>query len=51
MLAVTHSCGAEMKVIAVITEPSLVDKIRLHNEKTGRKGPFEARVPPPPPAA
>ena len=40
-----------MKVIAVITDPSVVDRIRRHLEKTGRQDPFEARAPPPPPAA
>ena len=40
-----------MKVIAVITDPGVVDRIRRHLEKTGRPGAFEARAPPPPPAA
>ena len=45
------NCGAEMKVIAVITDPGVVDRIRRHLEETGRPGAFEARAPPPPPAA
>ena len=45
------SCGAEMRVISVITEPAVVDRIRRHLEMSGRPDPFEARAPPAPPAA
>ena len=41
------SCGAEMKIVAVITEVPVIDGIVRHLKKTGRKDPFEARAPPP----
>ena len=42
-------CGAEMKVIAVITEPRVVDEILRHLAQRDHRDPFGARPPPPPP--
>ncbi len=38
-----------MKVIAVITEPRVVDEILRHLARRDHQGPFGARPPPPPP--
>ena len=40
------ACGAEMKVVAVITEPRVIDGILRHLEKSGKPDPFDARAPP-----
>jgi len=39
-------CGTEMKVVSVITEPEVVDKILQHIARTGGRDPFEGRGPP-----
>ena len=39
-------CGAEMKVVSVIAEPVVVDKILKHIADTGGRDPFEGRGPP-----
>jgi hypothetical protein len=44
-------CGAEMKVVSVITTPSVIDGILRHLRKTGKDDPFAARAPPEEPAA
>ena len=38
--------GTEMKVVSVITEPEVVDRILKHIARTGRRDPFEGRGPP-----
>jgi hypothetical protein len=40
------ACGAEMKVIPVITEPDVIDAILRHLAKTGGRNPIEGRAPP-----
>jgi hypothetical protein len=40
------ACGAEMKVVWVITEPRVIDGILRHLEKSGKPDPFDARAPP-----
>jgi hypothetical protein len=40
------ACGIEMKVISVITEPQVVDKILRHIARGGGRDPFEERAPP-----
>jgi hypothetical protein len=46
------SCGAEMKIISIITEPRVVDRILRHleSERCKARDPFESRAPPPPAA-
>jgi len=39
-------CGTAMKVVSVITEPGVIDKILKHIARTGRRDPFEGRGPP-----
>jgi len=39
-------CGTEMKVISVIVEPEVIDKILAHIRETGGRDPFEGRGPP-----
>ncbi len=39
-------CQSEMKVISVITEPGVIDKILAHIKETGGRDPFEGRGPP-----
>ena len=39
-------CGVEMKVVSVITDPDVVDRILRHLEKNGGRDPFEPRAPP-----
>jgi len=39
-------CGAEMKVIAVITAPAIVDRMLSHLEKNADADDFDARAPP-----
>jgi len=38
-------CGAQMRVIAVITQPALIDQLLRHVEKAA-EAPFGARAPP-----
>jgi hypothetical protein len=40
-------CGGELEVIAVVTDPEVVDKIVTHVEAGGGDDPFEPRGPPP----
>ncbi len=44
-------CGAEMKVLGVITTPAVVAGTLRHLRKTGKDDLFEARAPPEEPAA
>lgn len=39
-------CQVEMKVISVITEPAVIDRILGHIKKTAGRDPFEERGPP-----
>ena len=39
-------CGEEMKVVAVITDPAVVDRILAHRREKQIESPFEARAPP-----
>jgi hypothetical protein len=39
-----------MRVVAVITEPQVVDRILRHLERGGGHDPFAERAPPPPAA-
>jgi hypothetical protein len=39
-------CGEEMKVVAVITDPVVVDRILAHRREKQLESPFEARAPP-----
>jgi hypothetical protein len=39
-------CGTEMKVVSVITEPAVIDRILKHLARTGGGDPFEGRGPP-----
>jgi hypothetical protein len=39
-------CGVEMKVVAVITDPQVIDRILGHLEERGGNDPFDARAPP-----
>ena len=41
-----RKCGTEMKVVSVITEPEVIDKILQHIARTGGRDPFEGRGPP-----
>ena len=47
------SCGAVMKIISIITEPRVVDRIlrHLHSERCRARDPFQSRPPPQPAAA
>jgi len=47
----TCRCGAEMKVISVITAPGLVEKLLRHVRDRAADETFDARAPPAPPAA
>ena len=40
------ACGSAMKIVAVITEPHVIDAILRHLAKTGRRDPFKGRAPP-----
>ena len=42
-------CQIEMEVVALITEPAVIDKILRHREKHGLTSPFEANPPRAPP--
>ena len=39
-------CGGELKIISVLTDPVVVDRILSHRRKKGIKSPFAARAPP-----
>lgn len=39
-------CQSEMRVVSVITEPAVIDKILAHIKETGGRDPFEGRGPP-----
>lgn len=39
-------CGVEMRIVAVITDPAVVDRILGHLAERGANGPFDARAPP-----
>ena len=39
-------CGTEMKVVSVITEPAVIDRILKHLARMGGGDPFEGRGPP-----
>ena len=39
-------CGGELKIISVLTDPVVVDRILAHRKKNGIKSPFAARAPP-----
>ncbi len=43
--ALPQKCGAEMKIIAVLTDPKVVDRIILHLQQTDQ--PAAPRAPPP----
>jgi hypothetical protein len=40
------ACGAEMRIIFVITEPEVVDTILRHIARAGSRDPFDERAPP-----
>jgi hypothetical protein len=48
-----YSCGAEMKIVSIITEPRVVDRILRHlqSERCRARNPFQSRPPPQPAAA
>jgi hypothetical protein len=39
-------CGAQMKILSVITSPAVIDKILRHLRATGQEALFESRAPP-----
>ena len=39
-------CGAEMKIVSVITTPAVIDGILRHQRKTGKDDLWGARAPP-----
>lgn len=39
-------CGGEMKIVSVITDPVVVDRILLHRKDKRLKSPFSSRAPP-----
>ena len=41
-------CGAEMKIVSIITDPRVVDRILRHrqSERCKAQDPFEPRAPP-----
>jgi len=39
-------CGSQMRVVSVITEPAVVDRILRHLRERGKADPFEGRAPP-----
>jgi hypothetical protein len=41
-------CGSELQIVAVITQPEVVDRILRHVAQTGRDGVHEQRGPPDP---
>jgi len=40
------SCGGELKIVSVITDPLVVDRILLHRKGKRLKSPFSSRSPP-----
>ena len=43
---VRRRCGEEMKVVSVITDPTVVDRILAHRRAKQIESPFDARAPP-----
>ncbi|MDA1195326.1 MAG: transposase [Planctomycetota bacterium] len=39
-------CGDELKVVAAITDPRVIDRILEHRRRVGLRSPFEPRAPP-----
>ena len=39
-------CGTELRIVAVITDPDVVDRILGHRARRGLRSPFEPRAPP-----
>ena len=39
-------CGEELKVVALITDPRVIDRILAHREARDIRSPFEPRAPP-----
>ncbi len=39
-------CGVEMRIVAVITDPQVIDRILGHLAERGGDDPFDARAPP-----
>lgn len=39
-------CGHELKVVAAITDPVVIDRILKHRKRAGVRSPFEPRAPP-----
>ena len=40
------SCGGKLKIVSVITDPVVVDRILAHRKKKRLESPFAARAPP-----
>lgn len=45
-LLICPHCGRELKIVAVVTDPVVIDKILAHRERVGLRGPFDPRAPP-----
>ncbi len=43
---VCPKCGVEMRIVSVITDPQVVDRILGHLAENGGHDPFDARAPP-----
>ena len=43
---VCPDCGHEMRVVAVVTDPAVVDRILAHRRRKHMQSPFESRAPP-----
>ncbi len=43
---VCPSCGDELKVVAAITDPIVIDRILEHRRKRDIRSPVESRAPP-----
>ena len=39
-------CGHELKIVAAITDPRVIDKILAHRRRVGLRSPFAPRAPP-----
>ena len=39
-------CGGELKIISVLADPVVLDRILAHRKKNGIRSPFVARAPP-----
>ena len=39
-------CGEELKVVALITDPRVIDRILAHRKARGLTSPFASRAPP-----